>query len=171
MVPAPHIGDRSRSTTKDHHQDGRHEAVHGTLLVDSSGFQHSQVYRLAERKVRQDQREAVCKAAHHAHTARHGVRRRRYPGKVKRLAVPTRYDRDAPEGRRERPSRRGLRGHQELQCHPGQRPEGRHRLQIQRDDQGIQRQGGDAEISTRITQGHSTGYCAFGTTSRASSRP
>ena len=33
--------------------------VHGTLLVDSSGFQHSQVCGLAECKVRQAQREAV----------------------------------------------------------------------------------------------------------------
>ena len=43
------------------------EAVHGTLPVDSGGFQHCRVYRLAERKVRQDQREAVLEDTHHAH--------------------------------------------------------------------------------------------------------
>ena len=55
------------------------DAVHGTLLVCSGGFQHSQACRLAELKVRQDQRGAVLEDAHHAHTARHGVRRRRHP--------------------------------------------------------------------------------------------
>ena len=42
---------------------------------------------------------------------------------------------------------------------------GDHRLQVQRGDQGIQRQGGDTDVSARRTRGHSTGYCAFGTTS------
>ena len=36
------------------------DAVHGTLLVDSGGFQHGRVRRLAERQIRQAQRAAVC---------------------------------------------------------------------------------------------------------------
>ena len=46
------------------------EAVHGTLLVDSSGFQHSQVYRLAERKVRQELSVRLFSKLHIMHTLR-----------------------------------------------------------------------------------------------------
>ena len=36
------------------------DAVHGTPLAGSGGFQHGRVYQPAERKVRQARREAVC---------------------------------------------------------------------------------------------------------------
>ena len=76
------------------------DAVRGALLVDSGGFQHGRVYRLAERKVRQDQREAVLQTAPHAHTARHGMRRhrRRDPRKCRRPSAPACDGGRAPGG-------------------------------------------------------------------------
>ena len=122
------------------------EAVHGTLLVDSSGFSIARYIDWQNAKYGKISVRLFAKL-HIMHTL-HGMACAAIvtPGKSNDSPYLRQMIETLPKGDGDVVADAGLRGRQELQRHPGQWPEDRHRLQIQRGYQGIQRQGGDVEV-------------------------